>query len=144
MAIATPPIASTIPVLGVVGYCIQRVYLRTSRQVRLMDLEAKAPLCTHFLETMSGLPTVRAFGWGDSYRKRNDRLLEQSQTPYYLLAAIQNWLTLVLELVVAGMITMIVGLAVGLKSKIDPGYLGLALISAVRDTHSLHLTATAR
>ncbi|KAL5384917.1 hypothetical protein DPSP01_005024 [Paraphaeosphaeria sporulosa] len=131
MAIATPPIASTIPVLGVVGYGIQRVYLRTSRQVRLMDLEAKAPLCTHFLETMAGLVTVRAFGWGEAYRKRNDILLDQSQVPYYLLAAIQNWLTLVLELVVAGMITMIVGLAVGLKTKIDPGYLGLALISAM-------------
>jgi ATP-binding cassette subfamily C (CFTR/MRP) protein 1 len=29
MAIATPPVAATIPILGVVGYCIQRVYLRT-------------------------------------------------------------------------------------------------------------------
>lgn len=36
-----------------------------------------------------------------------------------------------LELAVAGMITLIVGLAVGLRDKIDPGYLGLALISAV-------------
>ncbi|KAF2450312.1 P-loop containing nucleoside triphosphate hydrolase protein [Karstenula rhodostoma CBS 690.94] len=131
MAIATPPIAATIPVLGVVGYCIQRVYLRTSRQVRLMDLEAKAPLCSNFLETLAGVVTVRAFSWGEAYRKRNDRLLDQSQVPYYLLAAIQNWLTLVLELVVAGMITMIAGLAVGLRTKIDPGYLGLALISAM-------------
>lgn len=131
MTIATPPVAATIPLLGVVGYCVQRVYLRTSRQVRLMDLEAKAPLCTHFLETMAGIGTVRAFGWVESYRKRNDRLLDQSQVPYYLLAAIQNWLTLVLELMVAGMITLIVGLAVGLRNKIDPGYLGLALISAV-------------
>ncbi|KAL1599876.1 hypothetical protein SLS60_007681 [Paraconiothyrium brasiliense] len=131
MVIATPPVAAIIPILGVVGYCIQRVYLRLSRQVRLMDLEAKAPLCTHFLETMAGIVTVRAFGWAEPYRKRNDRLLDQSQVPYYLLAAIQNWLTLVLELVVAGMITLIVGLAVGLRHKIDPGYLGLALISAM-------------
>jgi ATP-binding cassette subfamily C (CFTR/MRP) protein 1 len=100
--------------------------------VRLMDLEAKAPLCTHFLETMSGITTVRAFGWATAYRARNDTLLDQSQVPYYLLAAIQNWLTLVLELVVAGMITLIAGMAVGLRAKIDPGYLGLALISAVR------------
>ena len=55
----------------------------------------------------------------------------QSQVPFYLLTAIQNWLSLVLELAVAGMITLIVGLAVGLRHKIDPGYLGLALISAV-------------
>ncbi|KAF1972843.1 P-loop containing nucleoside triphosphate hydrolase protein [Bimuria novae-zelandiae CBS 107.79] len=131
MTIATPPVAATIPVLGVVGYCIQRVYLRTSRQVRLMDLEAKAPPCTHFLETMAGIVTVRAFGWSEAYRKRNEKLLDQSQIPFYLLAAIQNWLTLVLELVVAGMVTALVGFAVGLRNKIDPGYLGLALISAM-------------
>jgi len=132
MVIATPPAAATIPLLAGVGYGIQRVYLRTSRQVRLMDLEAKAPLCTHFIETLAGIATVRAFGWTSLYRKKNDLLLEQSQIPFYLLAGIQNWLTLVLELVVAGLITLIVGLAVGLRSKIDPGYLGLALVSAVR------------
>jgi ABC-type transport system involved in cytochrome bd biosynthesis fused ATPase/permease subunit len=81
MSIATPPVAATIPILGVVGYFIQRVYLRTSRQVRLMDLEAKAPLCTHFLETMAGISTVRAFGWTESYRNRNDTLLSKSD-PY--------------------------------------------------------------
>lgn len=77
MSIATPPVAATIPILVVVGYCVQRVYLRTSRQVRLMDLEAKAPLCTHFLETMAGIVTVRAFGWTEAYRKRNGELLSE-------------------------------------------------------------------
>jgi hypothetical protein len=62
---------------------------------------------------------------------------DQSQIPFYLLAAIQNWLSLVLELAVAGMITMIVGLAVGLRDKIDPGYLGLALVSTVRNIRVL-------
>jgi hypothetical protein len=57
--------------------------------------------------------------------------LDQSQVPFYLLFAIQNWLNLVLELMVAGLITVICGLAVGLRSKVDPGYLGLALVSAV-------------
>jgi ATP-binding cassette subfamily C (CFTR/MRP) protein 1 len=49
-----------------------------------------------------------------------------------MLFAIQNWLSLVLELVVAGLITCIVGLAVGLRSKVDTGYLGLALVAAVQ------------
>jgi ATP-binding cassette, subfamily C (CFTR/MRP), member 1 len=31
-----------------------RFYLRTSRQLRLLDLEAKAPLYSHFLDTMRG------------------------------------------------------------------------------------------
>lgn len=129
--VATPPVAATIPLLAGVGYCIQRVYLRTSRQVRLMNLEAKAPLCTHFLESLAGIVTIRAFGWTSAYRKKNCAQLDQSQVSFYLLFAIQNWLNMVLELMVAGLITFIVGLAVGLRSKVDPGYLGLALVSAV-------------
>ncbi|ORY18549.1 P-loop containing nucleoside triphosphate hydrolase protein [Clohesyomyces aquaticus] len=131
LTVATPPVAATIPILGGVGYLIQRVYLRTSRQVRLMDLEAKAPLCTHFLESLAGIVTIRSFGWTNAYRRKNDGYLDQSQVPFYLLFAIQNWLSLVLELMVAGLITLIAGLAVALRSKVDPGYLGLALVAAM-------------
>ena len=131
LVLATPPVGATIPILGAVGYMVQRVYLRTSRQVRLMDLEAKAPLCTHFLESLAGIVTIRAFGWSSAYRNKNNVYLDQSQEPFYLLFAIQNWLNLVLQLMVAGLITVIVGLAVGLRSKVDPGYLGLALVAAV-------------
>jgi ATP-binding cassette subfamily C (CFTR/MRP) protein 1 len=130
--VATPPVAAILPLLAVVGYLLQRVYLRTSRQVRIMDLEAKAPLCTHFLESLTGIITIRSFGWLSAYRERNEEFLRRSQLPFYMLLAIQNWLSLVLQLVVAGLITCIVGLAVGLRSKVDTGYLGLALVAAVR------------
>ncbi|CAC9892707.1 unnamed protein product [Aureobasidium pullulans] len=48
--------------------------------------------------------------------------------PYYLLASIQNWLSLVLNLVVAGLATMVVAIAFNLSS-LDSGYFGLALTS---------------
>jgi ATP-binding cassette subfamily C (CFTR/MRP) protein 1 len=131
LVLATPPVGATIPLLAGVGYLIQRVYLRTSRQVRLMDLEAKAPLCTHFLESLAGIVTIRSFGWSSAYRNRNNDQLDQSQVPFYILFQIQNWLNLVLELMVAGLVTVIVGLAVALRSKVDPGYLGLGLVAAV-------------
>ena len=124
--------AALLPLLGVVGYLIQRVHLRTSKQVRVMDLEAKAPLCTHFLESLAGIVTIRSFGWLSTYRERNNELLLGSQVPFYVFFAIQNWLNLVLELVVAGLVTCVVGIAVGLRFKVDTGYLGLALIAAVR------------
>ncbi|KAH1516225.1 hypothetical protein KXX18_007884, partial [Aspergillus fumigatus] len=42
-------------------WVLQRFYLHTSRQVRLRDIEAKAPLYSHLLETIDGLATIRAF-----------------------------------------------------------------------------------
>jgi ATP-binding cassette subfamily C (CFTR/MRP) protein 1 len=83
--VATPFIAATLPVLVPVFWIIQNIYLRTGKQLRIMDLEAKAPLCTHFLETVTGVATIKTFGWTKAYREKNERLLENSQTPYYLL-----------------------------------------------------------
>ncbi|THY82869.1 P-loop containing nucleoside triphosphate hydrolase protein, partial [Aureobasidium pullulans] len=127
--VATPFIAATIPPLVAVFWIIQKIYLRTGKQLRILDLEAKAPLCTHFLETVTGAATIKAFGWPKSYREKNDKLLEESQTPYYLLESVQNWLSLVLNLVVAGLATVTMAIVVKLRSTSDAGYVALALIN---------------
>lgn len=44
IATSSPFLAITYPFLAVVVYGIQKFYLRTSRQIRLLDLEAKSPL----------------------------------------------------------------------------------------------------
>lgn len=44
IALASPYLAASYPLLMIIGYCIQMFYLRTSRQLRLLDLEAKSPL----------------------------------------------------------------------------------------------------
>jgi ATP-binding cassette subfamily C (CFTR/MRP) protein 1 len=43
-AVATPYIAAGYPVLVLLLYYLQKFYLKTSRQLRFMDLEAKSPL----------------------------------------------------------------------------------------------------
>jgi ABC-type multidrug transport system fused ATPase/permease subunit len=44
IALSSPYFAVSYPFLIAVGYCIQMFYLRTSRQLCLLDLEAKSPL----------------------------------------------------------------------------------------------------
>lgn len=128
LIVATPFIAAALPALMLVLWAIQKIYLRTSKQLRVMDLEAKAPLCTHFLETVSGIATITAYGWSDSYRDKNAELLGDSQVPFYLFESVQNWLLFVLNLVVAGLATVIMAIAVKLRSDVDAGYIGLALV----------------
>ena len=106
---------------------MQFVYLRTSRQLRLLDLEAKSPLYTHFLETAQGLATIRAFGWQQEMRDEGIRLLDYSQKPFYLMTAIQRWLNLVLGLIISAEAVLVVGLALGLRHMTSPGLLGISL-----------------
>ena len=120
-------LAATFPFLLVAIAVIQSYYLRTSRQMRLLDIEAKSPLYTHFLETTKGMATIRAFGWERDFQKLCHSKVNDSQKPFYMLLCIQQWLTLVLDLVVAVMAVILIATTTSLKDKYSPGEIGVAL-----------------
>ncbi|KIW17840.1 hypothetical protein PV08_05035 [Exophiala spinifera] len=119
--------AVIIPVVFVVLYMLQKVYLRTSRRLRLLDLEMRSPLYSHFLDTLAGLSSIKAFGWEHRFSEEMFDRLDTSQVPYYLLICAQRWLNLVLDLIVAGLAIIVVTMAVKLKGASDPSSLGLSL-----------------
>ncbi|KAK2738351.1 ABC multidrug transporter [Colletotrichum kahawae] len=129
--LATPKLTLLIPLLFLALYLIQRVYLQTSRQVRLLDLEAKSPLFSHFLASASGLVTSRALASTAAAEAENLARLDMSQRAFYVMGSLQKWLLLVLNLVVAALAVLLVTLAVVLRETVDPGLLGVALVSVM-------------
>jgi ABC-type multidrug transport system fused ATPase/permease subunit len=127
-------LAPLIPVAGFVVYLIQKFYLRTSRQLRQLDLETKSPLYTQFTETISGLTTIRAFGWQQHLKDEHQKLLQISQRPFFTLFVVQRWLILVLDLFVAGVAIMLCILAVFVP---NIGPIGVSLISLVTFSQQL-------
>ncbi|ESU15058.1 hypothetical protein FGSG_08308 [Fusarium graminearum PH-1] len=127
VASASPYLAVGYPFLAGILYFIQMFYLRTSRQLRLLDLEAKSPLYSHFSDTMRGIATIRAFGWQQNDIVYNNQLLDTSQRPAYLLAMIQQWLASSLRLIVTGIAVILVALATQLRT--NAGLTGASLIS---------------
>ena len=119
--------AITFPFLLIAFVVIQRIYLRTSRQVRLLDIEAKAPLYAHFAETMDGISSLRAFGWCEVFKAECNKRINQSQRPFYTLLCLQQWLTLVLNLVMAAMAVILVAIATCLRDQFSAGGMGVAL-----------------
>ncbi|KAG8156982.1 hypothetical protein KVR01_013204 [Diaporthe batatas] len=120
-------LAISYPFIAVVLYAVQKFYLRTSRQLRLLDLETKSPLYTHFLDTLKGVSTLRAFGFIPKDITKNAHLLDSSQRPAYLLVMIQEWLNLVLDLLVMVMAVVLTTLAVRLHS--SAGFAGASLVT---------------
>ncbi|KAF4471540.1 Canalicular multispecific organic anion transporter 2 [Fusarium albosuccineum] len=118
-----------LPLSFLTLYLIQKYYLRTSRQMRFLDLEAKSPLYTHFTEITAGLSTVRSFGWSEAFLAESFHLLSESQRPFYLMFCIQRWLELALDLFVAGMAILLVTLALRIKGATTEGAIGLAMVN---------------
>lgn len=121
-------LAAAVPALIGSLFIVQRYYLRTSRQVRLMDIEAKAPIYKIFIETIQGVSTIRSFGWEAAFQKKNANALNASQRPFYMLFCIQQWFALVLDLVVGGLAVVIIASTTAATSTISAGALGVALI----------------
>lgn len=90
IAAASVLLLATAPILLTVIYLIQRFYLRTSKSMRLFDLQAKAPLYSQFTDALGGLATIRSFHWEGTLQMDNELLLDASQRPYYLMYCIQR------------------------------------------------------
>lgn len=142
IGVASSYAAIAFPVLLTALFFIQKFYLRTSRQLRLLDLEAKSPLYSKFMESLSGLATIRAFGWQRALEVRNRELLNESQKPFYLLFAVQRWLTLTLDLIVAAVAVLLIVLVVTLREKMSPGFVGVALLNVILFSQSIKMLLT--
>jgi hypothetical protein len=71
--------------------------------------------------------TLRAFGFIAEDQAKNTQFLDTSQRPAYLLVMIQNWLNLVLGLVVMVMAATLTSLAV--KLRLGSGFTGASLVT---------------
>lgn len=137
MCISARYFAATMPLVFLLMWLLQKFYLRTSRQMRLLDLEFKSPLFSQFTETLSGLATIRAFGWTPTFKTQHQVLLDVSQKPFYLLFCIQRWLELTLDFIVTGLCLILMVMIVKLRSEIGASYVGLAILNVITFSQSL-------
>ncbi|KAG5785091.1 hypothetical protein H9Q73_001249 [Fusarium xylarioides] len=120
-------LTATLPICILVVYVVQRVYLRTSRQLRLLQLESQSAVYSSFLESVEGVVSIRSFGWVKQAENTNMNCLDKSQQPTYILLCLQLWLNIVLDLVIATMAVILIALAVLLEGSISAGQIGMSL-----------------
>ncbi|KAI0381939.1 ABC transporter [Hypomontagnella monticulosa] len=138
--VAQKLLALTLPICLIIVYIVQKVYLRSSRQLRLLGLESRSIVLTDFLETVDGLSTIRAFGGQSKAESEHIKCLDESQKPFYLLLCLQCWLRIVLDLLAAGIAVGVIALAVVLRDTTSGGQIGVALnIVLVANTTLLRL-----
>lgn len=129
--VSTKYVGIALPCAIAVVYFVQTFYLRTSRRLRLLDIEAKARLGTKFLELLSGQVTIRAFQSEGRQLSQFMQALNSAQKPFYHMYCVQRWLNLVLDCLVGSIAILIVIIAVKGKGHTDASLTGLALVNLV-------------
>ncbi|KAM3509320.1 hypothetical protein MY10362_000655 [Beauveria mimosiformis] len=132
IAVASAQALAALPAVAGVLYMIQNFYLRTAKQLRILELEAKGVLHSLVADVAAGAgpSTLRAHGWQPHLRRSFMKSLDLSQEPIYLLFCVQRWLQLVLNFVVMGLVVLVAGVAVALRTKVSAGAVGVAFLNA--------------
>lgn len=84
---------------------------------------------TQFTDTVTGVATLRAFGWAQQSLDFNLGLLDNSQRPAYFLAMIQHCLAFGLSSLVTVLATLVVVLVTQVKAITGAGLAGASMVS---------------
>lgn len=133
---------AVLPLIIASIFFSQRYYLRTSRQLRLLDIESQAPLVSELRETATGLIYIRGFRWQDHNMTRSLRVLDESQKPFYFLLCSQTLLALFLDLLTTFVATILVVICLYAKGSSSPNATGLALLSLLSANNSFNKLIT--
>ncbi|EGW14610.1 Canalicular multispecific organic anion transporter 1 [Cricetulus griseus] len=99
ICMATPIFAVIIIPLAIIYVSVQVFYVATSRQLRRLDSVTRSPIYSHFSETVSGLPVIRAFEHQQRFLSRSEGLIDTNQKCVFSWITSNRWLAIRLELV---------------------------------------------
>jgi len=71
-----------IPIF-IIYYIVQRVYVKTSRQLKRLESVRRSPIYSFFGESLSGASTIRAYCLEDQYIKQNEINVDFNQSAFY-------------------------------------------------------------
>ncbi|XP_041517852.1 ATP-binding cassette sub-family C member 2 [Microtus oregoni] len=99
ICMATPIFAVVIIPLGIIYVSVQVFYVATSRQLKRLDSVTRSPIYSHFSETVSGLPVIRAFQHQQRFLTNSEKLVDINQKCVFSWITSNRWLAIRLELV---------------------------------------------
>ncbi|CAG9464562.1 unnamed protein product [Pedinophyceae sp. YPF-701] len=132
----SPVVIVAIFLLGAVYLHIQKIYLRTSREVKRLDSIATSPIFGHFKETLEGITTIRAFFRQPAFLDTNLRLLARSVRASWPQTSSNRYLSVRLESLGHGVVYAATLAVVAIQPK-NSALVGLVISSALNLTGTL-------
>jgi ABC-type multidrug transport system fused ATPase/permease subunit len=131
LSIVSPIMIVVLLILVCLLSMVQKLYVKTSRQLKRLLSVSRSPINSHLEETLAGLSTIRAFGLQQAFEAENEVKIDALQMARYPEIISNCWLFLRLQFVGMFMIVAVALVAVLGRDIIDPGSVGLSLSDAI-------------
>ncbi|XP_038678143.1 canalicular multispecific organic anion transporter 1 [Scyliorhinus canicula] len=138
ICLATPYFTIVIVPLAVLYYFIQTFYIVTSRQLRRLDSVTRSPIYSHFGETVTGLPVIRAYGHQARFLENNEQIINGNQKCVFPWIVANRWLAIRLEFVGNLVVFFAALFSVLARGSLDSGLVGLSISYALNVTQALN------
>ncbi|TPX32622.1 hypothetical protein SmJEL517_g04298 [Synchytrium microbalum] len=104
---------------------MQNFYSASNRELKRLESLARSPLFAQVSESLTGLPTIRAYREQTRFTTVNNNLLNEANKPTYLRTAAGCWVSIRAQCMVAVMVWLVPTLGIALN--VPTAILGLAL-----------------
>nr|XP_020011854.1 canalicular multispecific organic anion transporter 1 [Castor canadensis] len=138
ICMATPVFTIIVIPLGIIYVSVQVFYVSTSRQLRRLDSVTRSPIYSHFSETVTGLPVIRAFEHQQRFLTHSEVGIDTNQKCVFSWITSNRWLAIRLELVGNLIIFSSSLLLVIYKDTLQGDTVGFVLSNALNITQTLN------
>ncbi|KAG0256860.1 hypothetical protein BG011_004280 [Mortierella polycephala] len=127
------PAVFIIAVYGVIG----AFYVPISRDLKRLNSNSRSPILNHFNEALSGIATIRAFGFERRFLSKNLWNQDNNNRTFFLLWSTNRWLHWRVD-IAGALVAFITGMLI-LKNhgQIEPGWAALSLTYALMFTGTI-------
>ncbi|XP_012055355.1 PREDICTED: ATP-binding cassette sub-family C member Sur [Atta cephalotes] len=129
--IISPWFLITVIPISCAYYALQKFYKRSARQLQCLDGSTRGPVVAHFSETLSGLPTLRAFKQENRFIEEMMKHLDINTNAFLILNTSSRWFGIALDYL--GAIIVVVAISTALlsaelyPSRVTPRLVGLTI-----------------
>ncbi|XP_054167557.1 multidrug resistance-associated protein 1-like [Oppia nitens] len=138
VSIQTPLFLIPVAVLPVIYYIIQIIYIKTSRQLKRLESLTRSPIYSHFSETLNGMSSIRAYGYGQQFIGESDHRVDTNQMCFYPNIVANSWLQIWLTTLSNCLILFAALFSILSKGRLTGGQIGLSLSYALTLTGNLN------
>ena len=126
-----PMFAAVIIPGSIIFFVVGWLYVRTARQLRRIVSNSRSPIYSHFVESLAGCSTIRAFNMEERFVGECEKRIDFNHKCSYPSMMANRWLEFVCQ-TIGSFITLVVSLfAVTWVESVQPGEVGLIITNAM-------------
>ncbi|XP_070557454.1 ATP-binding cassette sub-family C member 8-like [Ptychodera flava] len=137
------PIFALLIIPVVIAFCIvQKFYITTSRELQRLESVTTSPVFAHFLETLGGLSTIRAYRCERRFRAELSGKIDYNNVACTYVIYTTRWVYIRLEtigtiVVFMSAMTTLISCTLGV---LEPSFVGLAITYALSISFQLNMS----